>query len=106
MEPYPVRVVMALLHSFTPKVLSSFHLNQETLLPEFKDTKTSQVHLMDVGRSLQAYLEATEACRQCQEKFMQCKARKPSTLDRKKIPADRSGTKVIFVSNSQAPPLT
>ena len=70
-EPYLIlhkdRVVLRPHPSFLPKVVSSFHLNQDLILPSFFPRPTSRkeglLHTLDIVRAMKAYLKATEKIR-------------------------------------------
>ncbi|KAG8537393.1 hypothetical protein GDO81_024595 [Engystomops pustulosus] len=70
-EPYlrlcEDKIVLMLDKTFTPKVASSFHRNQEIVLPSFcqnpKHAKEGEWHTLDVRRYLLHYLEETKSWR-------------------------------------------
>ena len=46
-----------------PKVTSVFHENQEIVLPTFKSPESTEVHPLDVGKTLREYLRVTSSFR-------------------------------------------
>uniref|UniRef100_A0A6I8RZ83 Tyr recombinase domain-containing protein n=1 Tax=Xenopus tropicalis TaxID=8364 RepID=A0A6I8RZ83_XENTR len=68
------KAVLRTIPSYLPKVVSSFHVNQEivvpSLCPEPKNDKERRLHSLDVVRALRKYTERTRAFRRCQSLFV------------------------------------
>ena len=77
-EPYLIlhkdSVILRPQPSFLPKVISSFHLNQDLVLPSFFPKPTSReerrLHTLDVVRAMKVYLKATEKIRKTDVLFI------------------------------------
>ncbi|XP_068114992.1 uncharacterized protein [Hyperolius riggenbachi] len=77
-EPYCVvsedRITLRPDATFLPKVVSSFHRNQEIYIPSFCENpandKEERLHLLDVRRCLLQYLERSNAWRKSDEIFV------------------------------------
>ncbi|XP_068101500.1 uncharacterized protein [Hyperolius riggenbachi] len=77
-EPYCVisedRVTLRPDAAFLPKVVSSFHRNQEIYIPSFCENPTNdkekRLHLLDVRRSLLQYLERSNSWRKSDAMFV------------------------------------
>ncbi|KAG8597254.1 hypothetical protein GDO81_002223 [Engystomops pustulosus] len=82
-EPYlkicEDKIVLMLDKAFTPKVASSFHRNQEIILPSFcqnpKHAKEQEWHKLDVRRYLLHYLEVTKSWRKDNNILLQFKGK-------------------------------
>lgn len=67
---FPDRVVLIPMLGTNPKVTSVFHENQDITLPTFKSTGGPDPHPLDVGATLNQYLEVTASFRQSEFLFV------------------------------------
>ncbi|KAE8590612.1 hypothetical protein XENTR_v10018130 [Xenopus tropicalis] len=68
------RAVLRTVPGFLPKVVSSFHINTEIVLPSFcnnpKNEKEAKLHRLDVVRTLRVYVSRTRAIRKTETLFI------------------------------------
>eukprot|EP00079_Xenopus_tropicalis_P032144 XP_017945915.1 PREDICTED: uncharacterized protein LOC101734340 [Xenopus tropicalis] len=68
------KAVLRTMPSFLPKVVSSFHLNEEIVIPSFcsspKNEKEARLHNLDVVRALHTYVDRTAHFRRSESLFV------------------------------------
>ena len=64
-------VVLRTMPGFLPKVSSTTNINQEIIFPVFEDESEDDLHLLDVKRTISAYLQRTSEFRQSEALFLQ-----------------------------------
>uniref|UniRef100_A0A803JVB7 Tyr recombinase domain-containing protein n=1 Tax=Xenopus tropicalis TaxID=8364 RepID=A0A803JVB7_XENTR len=68
------KAVLRTMPSFLPKVVSSFHLNEEIVIPSFcsspKNEKEAKLHNLDVVRALHTYVDHTAHFRRSKSLFV------------------------------------
>ncbi|KAM5132244.1 basement membrane-specific heparan sulfate proteoglycan core protein [Mantella aurantiaca] len=64
------KVVLVPVKGFLPKVVSRFHLKREITLPRLRTSEGSSADNLDVGTTLQEYLEATASFRRSERLFV------------------------------------